>query len=155
QSDDLSVALLELGLKPRHVAELGGAHGRKIFRVGKENCPAVANPFVEADWAFGAFGSEIRSCVIDSWNLVYRWSHGCGAHVCSPQKICHQQSSGIHSRGGSSSRVSNKTNRAHPIGAGWVLRTRVALPTHRRLTTTAQERPHGAEAHTIGRIRGG
>ena len=59
-ADQLDAALVELRLEPRDGAKLGRADRRKVFRVRKEKPPAVAEPFVKADVAFGALGFEVR-----------------------------------------------------------------------------------------------
>ena len=59
-ADQLDAALVELRLEPCDGAELGGADRREILRMREEKRPAVAEPFVKADVAFGAFGFEVR-----------------------------------------------------------------------------------------------
>jgi hypothetical protein len=59
QADDLRVALVELGLELRHVAELGRADRREILRMRKQDRPAVADPFVKADAALRRLRGEI------------------------------------------------------------------------------------------------
>ena len=66
EPDDLHVALLELGRELREIAELGRAHGREIFRMRKEDGPAVADPLMEIDRTLGRLGFEIRGLVVDS-----------------------------------------------------------------------------------------
>src|SRR5215208_7299037 len=46
-------------------SELGGADRCEIFRVRKQHRPAIADPVVEADLAFGCFRFEIRGRVVD------------------------------------------------------------------------------------------
>jgi len=65
QPDDLAVALRELAFQPGHVAELSGADRREILRMREQDRPAVADPFVEIDAAFGRIGGEI-GCVISN-----------------------------------------------------------------------------------------
>ena len=50
-ADDLDAALVELGLDPGHVAELGGADRGEVLGVREQDRPAVADPLVEADAA--------------------------------------------------------------------------------------------------------
>src|SRR5207248_9402506 len=57
--DDLHVALVEVGLDLRHVAELGRAHGREVTRVREEHGPGVADPVVELDRAFRGLRLEV------------------------------------------------------------------------------------------------
>ena len=57
----LRVALVELRFELGHVAELGRADRREIFRVREQHRPRVADPLVEANGAFGCLGLEIRS----------------------------------------------------------------------------------------------
>jgi len=45
QADDLRVALGELRLQLRHIAELRGAHRSEILRVREKDGPAIADPF--------------------------------------------------------------------------------------------------------------
>ena len=59
KADDLAVSLFELGFEPRGFAKLGGADGRKILWMRKQNCPLVSHPFVEVDWAFSGFSREV------------------------------------------------------------------------------------------------
>ncbi len=63
EPDDLAVALLELGLEPGHVAQLGRADRREVLRVGEQDRPAVADPLVEVDRAFRGLGREVRCFV--------------------------------------------------------------------------------------------
>ena len=51
EPDDLHAALVELGLDPGHVAELGRADRREVLRVREQHRPGVADPVVEADRA--------------------------------------------------------------------------------------------------------
>jgi hypothetical protein len=64
QPDNLAVSLRELRLQPGHVAEFGGANGSKVFRVRKQDCPAIADPLVEGYGAFGGLRSKIGGYVI-------------------------------------------------------------------------------------------
>ena len=58
-ADDLDAALVELGLDPGHVAELGGADRGEVLGVREQHRPAVADPLVEADAALGGVGLEV------------------------------------------------------------------------------------------------
>src|SRR5437899_7720213 len=80
QPDNFGVSLGEFRLEPRHIAEFGGAHGSKVFRVGKQDRPAVADPFVKADRALRGSGSEIGGCFIDSGDPGCSVGYSCGAH---------------------------------------------------------------------------
>ena len=66
QADDLCVALVELRLQPRHVAELGRADRREVLGMREQYRPAIANPAMEVDRALGCLGREIRRFGIDS-----------------------------------------------------------------------------------------
>ena len=66
QSDDLGVALGEFRLQPGHVAEFGGAHRGEVLGMGKQDGPAVADPFVKVDRALRGFGGEVRGCVVNT-----------------------------------------------------------------------------------------
>ena len=66
QPDDLAAALRKFRLQTRHVAKFSGANGSEIFRMGKQNGPAIADPFVEFDGSLGGFGDEVRGSVIDT-----------------------------------------------------------------------------------------
>src|SRR5262249_26304887 len=66
QSDDLDTALVELGFDLGHIAQLGRADGRKVFRVREEHGPALANPLVKTNLSFRRFGFEIGRDVVDS-----------------------------------------------------------------------------------------
>src|SRR5260370_40490631 len=56
----LDAALVEFRLQLRERAELGGADRREILRVREQKRPAVADPVMEFDLAFGGFSVEIR-----------------------------------------------------------------------------------------------
>ena len=66
EADQLDVALVEIGLELGGGAELGGADGGEVLGVGEEDAPAVAQPFVEADLAFGGFRLEVGRGVADA-----------------------------------------------------------------------------------------
>lgn len=51
QTDELDVALGELGLELREGTQLGGADRGVVLRVGEQDDPLVANEVVELDWA--------------------------------------------------------------------------------------------------------
>jgi len=53
EADDLRVALVELALDARHVAELGGADRREVLGMREEHGPPVTDPLVELDRALG------------------------------------------------------------------------------------------------------
>src|SRR5690606_31297737 len=65
QADDLRVALVELGLELRHVAELGRANRGEILRMREEDRPAIPDPLVEVDAALCRVRREIRRDVSD------------------------------------------------------------------------------------------
>jgi hypothetical protein len=65
EPDDLDAALVELRLDFRHIAELGGANGREILRMGEQDRPGVSDPIVEVDFAFRGLGFEIRGDIAD------------------------------------------------------------------------------------------
>ena len=56
----LDAALVEFRLQPGQRAEFGGADRGEILRMREQQRPAVADPVVEFDLAFGGFGLEIR-----------------------------------------------------------------------------------------------
>src|SRR3972149_3945413 len=60
QTDDLDPALVELGLDPCHIAELGGADRREVLGMREQNAPGIAEPFMEADTTLRRIGLEIR-----------------------------------------------------------------------------------------------
>src|SRR5262249_43995634 len=62
---DLGIALVELGLQPGHITELGGAYRGEVLRMREENRPAVADPVVKANRPLGRFSCEIRCFRID------------------------------------------------------------------------------------------
>src|SRR5882762_1853882 len=66
EDQDLRVAFRELVLEPGHVAEFGRANRREILRVRKKNRPAIADPFMKADWSLCRFRREIRRFVAKS-----------------------------------------------------------------------------------------
>jgi len=51
KADDLDTTLVKLGLLARYLAELGGADGGEVGRVGEEDGPRGADPLVELDRA--------------------------------------------------------------------------------------------------------
>src|SRR5262245_36763496 len=76
QADDLDPALVEGGLDPRHVAELGGADRREVLGMREQHGPGIADPLVKADAALRGIGLEV----------------GCGfakleCHVASPYSL--------------------------------------------------------------------
>jgi hypothetical protein len=64
--ENLDVALVELGLDPRHVAQLGGADRREVLGVREQHDPAVPGPLVEPDCPFGRLRGEIRRRIAQS-----------------------------------------------------------------------------------------
>ena len=66
QADDLGIALVELGLDARHVAQLGGADRGEVLRVREQHRVAVADPLVEIDRTLGSFDLEIGCFVADT-----------------------------------------------------------------------------------------
>src|SRR6202022_3445704 len=66
QADDLGVALVELGLDARHVAQLGGAHRGEILGVREEDGPLIVDPLVEVDRTLGRLRSEVGGFVVDT-----------------------------------------------------------------------------------------
>ena len=77
EPDDLGVALVELGLEPGHVAELGRAHGREVLRMGEEDRPLVADPLVETDLSFRGLSGEVGGFVSDAYGHVRPPSRWC------------------------------------------------------------------------------
>src|SRR5436305_15199349 len=61
EPDDLAIALVELGLQPRHIAEFGRADRREIFRMREQDRPAIAHPPMEIDLPLCGHGSEVWS----------------------------------------------------------------------------------------------
>jgi hypothetical protein len=59
ETNQLNTAFGELGLQLGKGAELGGADGSVVLRVGEEHNPAVADELVEVNGAVGGFGLEI------------------------------------------------------------------------------------------------
>ena len=68
QADDLRVALGEFRLQALPCAEFGGADGREVLGVRKQDGPAVADPFVKVNCALRGFGGEIGGSVVDAGN---------------------------------------------------------------------------------------
>src|SRR5256885_1506924 len=66
QAGDLAVAALEFGLETRHVAELGGAHGREVLRMRDQHAPGAADPLMETDASLGAVRLEIGGDAADA-----------------------------------------------------------------------------------------
>ena len=97
QADHLDSAALELRLDARHVAQLGGAHGREVLGVAEQHTPAVAQPLVEADRALRGLGGEVGGLVAQSYghravSLCEGWRRACrhaGSPVClNPDRDC-------------------------------------------------------------------
>src|SRR6266436_7770439 len=65
EADDLAVALVELGLRPRHVPELGRTDRGEVLRMREQDGPPVADPLVEIDPALRAVRGEIGSFAVD------------------------------------------------------------------------------------------
>src|SRR5712664_2445384 len=59
QPDYFDVALVEFWFQPRGFTQLCGTNRSEIFWMGKQNCPAVTNPFMKADRSFGGFSVEV------------------------------------------------------------------------------------------------
>lgn len=59
ETDELGVALGELGFKLGEGTELGGADGSVVLGVGEEDDPFVANELVKVDWPMGGLGFEV------------------------------------------------------------------------------------------------
>ncbi|MNL19988.1 hypothetical protein D3C87_1412170 [compost metagenome] len=66
QPEDLGVALVELWLEFGQIAQFSGANRSEILRMGKQDGPAITDPLVEIERAFGGLGSEIRSFVANT-----------------------------------------------------------------------------------------
>ena len=64
QADDLAVALVELRLQAGHIAQLRGADRGEVFRMGKKDGPAIANPFMELDGSLGGLRGKIGCNVV-------------------------------------------------------------------------------------------
>src|SRR6185312_1168723 len=58
-ADDLHAALVELRLDLGHVAKLCRADRSEVLRMRKQDRPAIADPVVELDFAFGGLRLEI------------------------------------------------------------------------------------------------
>ena len=76
ESNDLDVALSELVLETGNLAELGGADGGEVSRVGEEDNPGVADKVVELDVALGSLGLEVRGDGAEAEGRTGR-GHGC------------------------------------------------------------------------------
>src|SRR5207244_12060981 len=59
QTDDLHVALVELRLELRHVAEFGRTDRSEVLWVREQDAPRVTEPFVKADLPLCGLGLEI------------------------------------------------------------------------------------------------
>ena len=76
EADHLDVALVPLGLQLGDVAELGRADRREVLGMGEQDAPAVAEPLVEVDAAFGGVSGEVGGLVTES-----------DGHVREPPKV--------------------------------------------------------------------
>jgi len=61
--DAFVVTLVEFGFHFGNGSEFGGADWGVIFRMGKENSPAIAKPLMEIDAAFAGVRGEIGRCI--------------------------------------------------------------------------------------------
>ena len=66
QADDLAVAFRKFRLQARHIAGFGSAHGSEVFGMGKQDGPAIADPFVKSDGSLGGLGDEVRGRLIET-----------------------------------------------------------------------------------------
>ena len=79
---NLHVALGKFRLQARHGAQFGGADGREVFGMRKQNCPAVADPVVKVDRSLRGFGGEIGGRIVDAGNaLGFIGSRGSHDHL--------------------------------------------------------------------------
>ena len=62
----MDIPLLKFGLESGHVTELGGADGSEVFRVGKQDCPTIADPVMKVNLALRGLSSKVRGCIIDA-----------------------------------------------------------------------------------------
>src|SRR6516165_1736586 len=77
QADDLGIPLGKLRLEPGHGAELGRAYRCKVLRVGKQDRPAITDPFMKTNRALRGLGGEVGSRLIDKRhvNALSRCAH--------------------------------------------------------------------------------
>ena len=66
ESDQLGVALGELGLDLGHVAKLGGADRGEVLGMGEQDRPLVADPLVEIDRSLRRLSREVGRGVVDA-----------------------------------------------------------------------------------------
>ena len=66
QGNGFDTALGEFILEPGSEAQLGGAHRRKVCRMGKQHTPAIAQPFVETEGAGAGILFEIGGDIAKS-----------------------------------------------------------------------------------------
>jgi hypothetical protein len=66
QAKDLAVPRGKFRLESGHVAKFRRTDWREIFRVRKQDGPAVADPLVELNRPLRGFGYEIGGFVVDS-----------------------------------------------------------------------------------------
>ena len=67
QSDQFCIAFGELGLYLCHVAEFGGADRCEVFRVRKQNRPAVANPLMKINFSLRCIGCEVGCRIVNAY----------------------------------------------------------------------------------------
>src|SRR5215831_15176623 len=70
QADNLASTLGELGLKPGHGSQFGGAHRREVLRMREKDRPAVADPFVKTNRSLRRLGRKIRCRLVDAWDMI-------------------------------------------------------------------------------------
>ncbi|MNY41309.1 hypothetical protein D3C86_1761150 [compost metagenome] len=66
QPENLGVALVELWLEFGQITQFSGADRREIFRMRKQDRPAVTDPLMKVERAFGGVGGEIRRFVANT-----------------------------------------------------------------------------------------
>ncbi|MNV41590.1 hypothetical protein D3C71_1332310 [compost metagenome] len=66
EAQDLGVALVEFRFEFGQVTQFGGAHRGEILGMGKQDGPAIADPLVKVEGAFGGVGGEIRCFVANA-----------------------------------------------------------------------------------------
>ena len=70
QADNLAPALDELGLKPGHDPQFGGAHRREVLRMREKDRPAVADPLAKMNRALRGLSGKIRGRLVDAWYVM-------------------------------------------------------------------------------------
>src|SRR5260370_28242657 len=129
EPNNLAVALVELGLEPGHVAELGRADRGEVLWMGEQDGPSIADPLVEVDLALSGVGGEVGSFAVDPQchelpPLRVRLFVGERVHRAAEAVL----QAHIVGREGTQLSTSGRLGRQAPARLPWLSRLRLAAP---------------------------